>query len=62
MKTSEAVAHFNSVKELADALGITTEAIYQWGEMVPLGRAYQLQVMTSGKLQAAPNTKAAAAA
>ena len=36
-----------------------------WGEEVPFGRAYQLQVLTKGKLQATPkeqNTKAAAAA
>ena len=60
MKTSEAVTYFKDVKGLADALEITTEAIYQWGEEVPMGRAYQLQVMTDGQLQAEPKAAAAA--
>lgn len=37
---------------LARALGITREATYLWGETVPLGRQYQLQVITAGRLVA----------
>jgi len=61
MKTKEAVAHFKGVKALAEKLGITTEAVYMWGDTVPSGRAYQLQVLTEGKLQAVePENKAVA--
>jgi hypothetical protein len=44
MKTSEIIHEFNnSVRELAGALGITREAVYQWGEDVPQLRAYQIK-------------------
>lgn len=53
MKTEEAVKHFGSKANLARALGIKRQAVVQWGEYVPLGRAYQIQVLTGGKLKAA---------
>lgn len=31
-----------SVRALADALGITEQAVHQWGEEVPALRRYQL--------------------
>lgn len=44
MKTSDILREFNnSVRELAGALGITREAVYQWGESVPPLRAYQIK-------------------
>jgi hypothetical protein len=44
MKTEDAIKEFgNSVRELAQALGITREAIYQWGEEVPPLRMYQIR-------------------
>jgi len=44
MKTSDALQAFNgSARELAEALGITREAVYQWGETVPPLRAYQIR-------------------
>jgi len=54
MKKKDAIDHFGSVAALADALEITPEAIYQWGEDVPSGREYQIQVLTDGKLKARP--------
>ena len=54
MKTSEAVAHFGGYRKLAEVLDISTQAIYGWGEIVPEGRAYQLQVITDGALVAVP--------
>jgi len=50
MKTADATAHFGSVRALADALDISVQAVYDWGEEIPTGRAYQLQVITDGKL------------
>jgi DNA-binding transcriptional regulator YdaS (Cro superfamily) len=42
MKTKDAIAVFGSRRKLADALGVSTQAIYQWGEFVPKLRAYEI--------------------
>jgi hypothetical protein len=59
MKTIEAIGHFGTVLALSKALGITRQAIYQWGESVPYKHQYRLQYLTNGKLIAAPPDKAA---
>lgn len=51
MTKQEAIDHYGGAQKLADALGISFQAVYAWPE-IPLGRQYQLQVMTGGKLQA----------
>lgn len=51
MKKSDAVAHFGSSVKLAKAINVTKGAISQWGEVVPLGRAYQIELITKGKLK-----------
>lgn len=45
MKTKEAVEIFGSFRALADALGISTQAVYLWGENVPELRTYQIKVI-----------------
>ncbi|WP_429135662.1 Cro/CI family transcriptional regulator [Aeromonas veronii] len=57
MKTADAVAHFGGIAPLAKALGMKTQAISQWKEKVPELRSYQIEVLTGGKLKAAPITK-----
>ncbi len=52
MKKAEAVKHFGSPSKLADALGITLQAVGQWGDTVPLSRQYQIEVLTAGALRA----------
>lgn len=52
MKTQDAVKYYGGVKQLADELGIWPHNISRWGETVPKGRAYELQVKTKGKLKA----------
>jgi len=42
MKTTEAIQHFGTIKNLAKALDITVHAIYQWPEDVPPLREYQI--------------------
>ena len=49
MKTIYAIKLFGSVKALAEALGITVHAIYQWGEHVPELRAYQIRELVAAK-------------
>lgn len=51
MRKSDALEHFESLQALADALDITLSAVSQWGEVIPEGSAYKLQVITGGKLQ-----------
>ena len=35
IKTDDAVTHFKNASRLADEIGITPQAINQWGEYVP---------------------------
>jgi len=49
MKTSEAVAKYGSRYALSKALGLTHQAVAQWGENVPPLRAYQLKEMEETK-------------
>ncbi len=39
-----------SVRKLADALGITEQAVSQWGDEVPPLRAYQLREIAQKSL------------
>lgn len=55
MWKSDVLAHFqNSPSAVAAALEITTSAVSAWGEIVPEGSAYKLQVVTGGALQVDP--------
>lgn len=52
MKKADAVKHYGSPSALAKALGITLQAVGQWGDDVPELRQYQLEKLTGGKLKA----------
>ena len=52
MKKTDAINYFGSAAELAKKLNISEAAISQWGQNVPQGRAYQIEVLTGGKLKA----------
>lgn len=58
MKTADAIRYFQTKSALARALGVSKQAVAQWGDTVPDGRAYQLQVITSGKLKVRERTAA----
>lgn len=60
MKTQDAIKHFGGRQQLADALGITRPAIYEWGETVPELRQYQIEVLSGGALRAERLDEAAA--
>lgn len=51
MKTADAIKHFGTPTQLARALSIKPPSIYCWGELVPKGRAYELQDLTQGALK-----------
>lgn len=52
MRKTDAINYFGSASELAKKLNISEAAISQWGQNVPQGRAYQIEVLTGGKLKA----------
>ena len=52
MKTQEAIDYFGGLRKLAQALDVWPQVIYQWGETPPMGRQYELEVKTGGKLKA----------
>jgi DNA-binding transcriptional regulator YdaS (Cro superfamily) len=52
MKKKDAIDHFGGANKLAQALGCKPQAISQWRDFVPAGRAYQIEVLTGGKLKA----------
>jgi DNA-binding transcriptional regulator YdaS (Cro superfamily) len=52
MRTEDAIKHFGSAAALARALGISRQSVHDWGACVPEGRAYQIEVLTSGALKA----------
>lgn len=55
MRLDKAIEHFGSKAALARAVGVSKQALWKWeknGNRVPLGRAYQLEVITDGALKA----------
>jgi hypothetical protein len=52
MKTQEAIDHYGGIRQLAEVLATWPQTIYQWGEYPPMGRQYELQIRTDGKLKA----------
>jgi DNA-binding transcriptional regulator YdaS (Cro superfamily) len=56
MKLEQAEAHFGNRRKLAEALGITTQAVSQWVRRgrIPKGIAYELQALTGGALKVNP--------
>lgn len=51
MFKKEVIEFFGTQAETAKALGIERQAVHQWPEIIPIGRAYQVQVVTNQKLK-----------
>lgn len=62
MYTKDVIKHFSPAeddprgakKRITEVLNVTSGYISQWGEIVPEGQAYKLQVLTKGKLKVIP--------
>lgn len=56
MQLAQAEAHFGNRRKLAEALGITTQAVSQWVRRgrIPEGIAYKLESITNGALKVNP--------
>jgi hypothetical protein len=48
MKTQDAIQQFGSVRKIAEALGLSVQAIYAWGDEVPKLRVYELREIRPG--------------
>lgn len=46
----DAIRMFGSVRKLADALGVSEQAVHAWGYSVPQLRAYQLQEIVGARI------------
>lgn len=52
MRKADALAHYeNDTHKLAAALGISRQAVEQWGELVPETSAWKLQAITGGAIK-----------
>ncbi|WP_323957458.1 Cro/CI family transcriptional regulator [Aeromonas caviae] len=54
MNKSDVLSYFGGVAATAKALGISHVAVSKWGDTIPQGRAYQIEVLTGGALKADP--------
>lgn len=56
MTKTEVLNFFGGVAKTAQALGTSAPAISKWSDPIPMGRAYQIEVLTGGQLKAIPET------
>ena len=56
MNKRDVLSYFGGVAATAKALGISHVAVSKWGNTIPQGRAYQIEVLTGGELKADPAT------
>ena len=56
MKKKDVIKYFGNISETARQLGCHRQAVQQWPDIVPLGRQYQIEVITKGELKAVPKT------
>lgn len=52
MTLKEAIEYFGTRSELAKKLNISLPAISFWKNKIPMGRQYQIELMTNGELKA----------
>lgn len=58
MDTNDLREHFGSLTAAAKAIGTSIQVVSAWNtkNRIPIGRQYEIQVLTGGKLRAAPDT------
>ena len=54
MRKDTVTDHFGNGAKTAEALGISPQAVSQWGEIIPEGMAYKVQAITGGDLVVDP--------
>lgn len=51
MKAQDVIDYFGGVRETADALGVSAQAIYLWGDSVPRTRQAHVEMATKGRIK-----------
>lgn len=59
MKKQVVLNYFGGVTKTAQALGVSKSAVSLWSDDIPEGRAFQIELLTKGKLRAHSLQKAA---
>lgn len=56
MDTQDLIDHFGTLTNAAKAIGTSIQVVSAWNtkNRIPLGRQYEIQVLTGGKLRANP--------
>ncbi|MGE6107873.1 Cro/CI family transcriptional regulator [Aeromonas sobria] len=52
MQKHDVLEHFGSITAIAKAIGVSHAAVSKWDKTIPIGRAYQIEVLTGGQLKA----------
>lgn len=52
MTFTEVKAHYGSVRAIAEALQLSSQAVYQWPEQIPFVNQVRLEQLTQGVLKA----------
>ncbi|EFH7974186.1 hypothetical protein GJO14_06200 [Escherichia coli] len=55
MNKDEVLSYFGGVSNLARALGISHASVSGWGNVIPKGRAFEIQAITKGALKVQPS-------
>lgn len=55
MRKAEVISYFGGVVKTAKALGLKHPSVSGWPDIIPEGRAYQIEKITKGKLKFNPN-------
>ncbi|MFP1742485.1 Cro/CI family transcriptional regulator [Lonsdalea quercina] len=51
MKKDDVVSYFGGVSKTAKALSLSHASVSGWSEVIPKGRAFEIQVLTKGALK-----------
>jgi hypothetical protein len=51
MKTQDVIDYFGGVRQTAEALGMTSAAVYLWKDEVPKTRQAHVEALTKGKIK-----------
>ena len=51
MKTSDVIEFFGGTRQAAEALDVSTQAIYAWGDEVPKSRQAHVELASKGKIK-----------
>lgn len=54
MKKADVINYFGGICKTADTLGIKHPSVSGWDDVIPKGRAYEIEKITKGKLKYNP--------